>query len=300
MVIMTVVLWAPSEWSRPRLWGWALVGAFLVAPLLAHLIAVRNEGWGAAGDKLSLQFIAGNLQTNGRFYLADARFPALYTALAFVALVEARRGRALGMVVSYFLFFFAVYLLFYAGSYNYGADVRFSLMTFPPLALLAGAGASAMVRVLERAGVPLARAEPIVMAVLAVQFLSYMPLVRAVGEEAWAARADVSFAQRVVRELPANSIVLTHNPSVFLVMRQNAAQLSLLTNDPIYVKDVLLPRYRGGVFVHWSFWCNVSDPVQQKFCASALGRYPHTLEREYRERDYRYALYRVDAENPVH
>ena len=32
----------------------------------------------------------------------------------------------------YFLVFFAIDLVFYAGSYNYGADVRYSLMTYPP------------------------------------------------------------------------------------------------------------------------------------------------------------------------
>jgi hypothetical protein len=299
VVVMTIALWAPSELREPRLWGWALLAGLLSAPLIAHLIAVRNEGWGSSGDKLSLQFFAANLQTNGRFYLADPRFPALYTALAFGALAAARRGRAILLFVGYFVLFVTIYLLFYAGSYNYGADVRFSIMTFPPLAVLAGAGASALAGGLARAGVTPSRAELGVMAILAFQFLGYMPLVRAVGEEAWAARADVSFAERVVDELPANSIVLTHNPSVFLVMRKNAAQLSLLTNAPAYVRDVLLTRYRGGVFVHWGFWCNVSDPVQQNLCSSALAGFPHTLAHEYRERDYRYAFYRLDSQSPV-
>ena len=46
---------------------------------------------------------------------------------------------------SYFLLFFGIALLFYAGSYNYGADVRYSLMTYPPLAILGGLGAGAIV-----------------------------------------------------------------------------------------------------------------------------------------------------------
>jgi hypothetical protein len=37
----------------------------------------------------------------------------------------------------YFLAFWLVFLFFYAGSYNYGADVRYSLMTFVPIAILA-------------------------------------------------------------------------------------------------------------------------------------------------------------------
>jgi hypothetical protein len=292
VVAAVIVVWAPAELRQRRFWEWALVGAVLSAPLVAHLIAVRNEGWGATGPKWSLQFVAANLQTNGRFYLADPRFPALYTALALVALAAWRDRRATLVTFGYFCLFFGMYLAFYAGSYNYGADVRFALMTFPPLTMLAGAGAVVLAGGLERLGIRSGRAELLVAGAVVFQFLGYTPWVRAVGEEAWAARADISFSERVAAKLPPNSIVLTHNPSVFQVMGHSAAQLSLAT-EPNYVKDVLIPRYRGGVFLHWNFWCNVSDPVQQEFCTSALGRFPHALVEEYRERDYRYAFYRL-------
>ena len=60
------------------------------AVALAHLFVIRQEGWGAAGDKLSLQFVAANFRTNGWFYLGDPRFPALYTLLALAAKGELR------------------------------------------------------------------------------------------------------------------------------------------------------------------------------------------------------------------
>jgi hypothetical protein len=295
VIVAALALWAPSEFRRSRLWGWGLGAALLSAPLLAHLLAVRHEGWGAAGDKLSLQFVAANLRANGRFYLADPRFPAVYTALAFAALAAWRDRRAALFAFGYFCVFAGVYLLFYAGSYDYGADVRYALMTFPPLVLLAGAGGALAIRALERAGIGAGRAEVLMAAAIGFQFLGYLPLVRAVGEEAWAARADVAFVERTVAGLPRNSIVLTHNPSVFHVMGRNAAQLSLLATDPHYVEKVLLPRYAGGVFLHWNFWCNVSEAVQQEFCRSALARFPHSLVEEFRERDYRYAFYRLAA-----
>jgi hypothetical protein len=295
VIVAALALWAPSEFRHSRLWGWGLGAALLSAPLLAHLFAIRHEGWGAAGDKLSLQFVAANLRANGRFYLADPRFPAVYTALAFAALAAWRDRRATLFAFGYFCVFAGVYLLFYAGSYNYGADVRYALMTFPPLVLLAGAGGTLAIRALERAGIGAGRAEVLMAAAIGFQFLGYLPLVRAVGEEAWAARADVAFVERAATGLPRNSIVLTHNPSVFHVMGRNAAQLSLLETDPHYVEKVLVPRYAGGVFLHWNFWCNVSEAVQQEFCRSALARFPHSLVEEFRERDYRYAFYRLAA-----
>jgi hypothetical protein len=288
-----IALWAPSELRRRRFWEWALAGALLASALTAHIFAVRDEGWGTTGDRLSLDFVAGNLRANASFYLGDARFPVCYTALALTALAAWRDRRATGFALSYFCGFAGVYLLFYAGSYDYGADVRYALMTFPPLALLAGAGGALLAGALHRGGLGLRSAEWLVVAALLFQFAGYLPWVRAVGEEAWAARADVRFAERFAARLPLNSIVLTHNPSVFHVLGRNAAQLSLAAN-PGYVTHELMPRYAGGVFVHWNFWCNVDDPVQQQFCVLALARFPHTLVEEYRERDYRYAFYRLD------
>jgi hypothetical protein len=124
--------------------------------------------------------------------------------------------------------------------------------------------------------------------------MSFTPLIRAIGEEAWAARADVRYAKEFSQRLPPNSIVLTHNPSMFHVWGINAAQLSLAKTDSDYVKEQVFRRYAGGVYMHWNFWCNVTDPVQQSFCRDALTSFPHQLIDEKQEQDYRYALYRLD------
>jgi hypothetical protein len=132
-------------------------------------------------------------------------------------------------------------------------------------------------------------------AILLFQFLWYVPLVRATGEEAWGARADVAFAKEFARSLPPNAIVLTHNPAMFQVWGVNAAQMSLAVTDRAYVTNHLFSRYAGGVFLHWNFWCNVSDPVQVAFCDAVRNEYPHELTAERRERDYRYAMYKLRA-----
>jgi hypothetical protein len=138
---------------------------------------------------------------------------------------------------------------------------------------------------------PGVRAPEALTAALAFQFLWYAPLVRATTEEAWAARADVRFAESFVPELRGNSYVLTHNPGMFHVWGINAGQMSLVVNNPRYLDD-LAARYTGGVYVHWNFWCNVQDPVQRDFCRRILEIKPVETVREYRERDQRYAFYR--------
>jgi hypothetical protein len=294
-IAIVIALYAPDEFRRARIWWTSALALALLTVHLGHLVAVRHEGWGTAGARMSTAYFAANLSANGWFYVADSRFPAVYSVLALAAFVSRRVDRALVVAAVYFLLFWGVFLFFYAGSYNYGADDRFSLMTYPPLAIMAGIGTSRLSRALDRTGRLGSPAWRVAAGALFLQFLWYMPLVRSIGEEAWGARADVEFAKLVARELPRNSFVLTHNPGMFHLWGVSASQASIATTEAGYAQNVLAPRYAGGVFFHWNFWCNVADPLQQSFCAAVLQRFPHTLIREYRERDYRYALYRLDV-----
>jgi hypothetical protein len=293
-----LLLWcrAPEELTRPRLWWAALLGCALIAVHIGHVFAVRNEGWGTSQARLSTAYLAANLRSNAGFYLGDARFPVAVTFLAIAGFFD-RPFRAARLAVGgYFALFFVIYLLFYAGSYDYGADVRYSLLTYPPLAVLAGLGAARMSRWLERLRPPDLHSgltmRHVAGAALAFQFLWYAPLVRATTEEAWAARADVEFARSMVPELSGNTFVLTHNPGMFHVWGVNAGQMSTIVNNPGHLDD-LLRRYSGGVFLHWNFWCNVQDPIQQDFCQRALAGHSNALVREYRERDQRVAFYKL-------
>jgi Dolichyl-phosphate-mannose-protein mannosyltransferase len=291
--VVGMLLWRSSgegELRRPRLWGVGLLSLVLVAVHIAHMVAVRNEGWGTTDARLSLGYVFHNLRVNGRFYFADERFPVAFTLLAAVGLAGAgfsAQRRSIGL---YFLGFFGIYLLFYAGSYNYGADVRYSVMTYPPIAVLAGLGASAIVTRLQRRK-PGSHAIRLVIACLVFQFLWYAPVVRATTEEAWAARADVRFARSLVASLPPNAYVLTHNPGMFHLWGVNAGQMSLVVTNPRHF-DFLALRYGGGVYLHWNFWCNVQDPIQPEFCRKALEGRAADVVREYRERDQRFSVYR--------
>lgn len=294
LVALIVTLRSPREWTRPRWWWAGLLGLMLCAALVGHLVAVRQEGWGASDVRLGWRFVMENLSVNGPFYFANDRFPALFTILALIGVVLSRNLGASLIGLVYFMLFWGVFLFFYAGSYDYGADVRYSLMTYPPLAILAGAGASAVARISARWAPRPHLVDRAVTGVVFVAFLQFMPLVRAIGEEAWAARADVRVAREFARMLPSNSIILTHNPSMFLVWGRNAAQASLATTDESWVRQVVPLRYGGGIYFHWNFWCNVADPAQNAFCQNVLARYPTKLIAERHERGYRYALYRIE------
>jgi branched-subunit amino acid transport protein len=261
-----------------------------------HFLAVRNEPWGATTTRMSWQYLVTNAPVNLRFYFADPRFPALMGIAALVGAMARTRIKQRLVVLAYLLAFWTIYALFYAGSYNYGADVRYSLMTYIPVAVLAGLGIERIATGIRSRAVPAASNRTLlagVLALLLIQFSWYLPLVRETGEEAWGARADVEYAKEFAAALPKDSFVLTHNPSMFFVWGLNAGQLSIASTEPDYVERVLLPRYAGGVYVHWNFWCNVSDPVQVEFCQKTLAIFPHDLVNQRTLRDYRFALYRL-------
>ena len=283
-----------DELRSPRFWSIGLLALMLVAIHLGHLVAVRNESWGTADARLSFHYVVANLRVNGWFYLRDERFPLLFTILASVGLATGRMLAVRLVFAAYFAVFFTMYLLFYAGSYNYGADVRYSLMTFPPVAVLSGLGVSRLVSFSQTATrIRRRQAIPFATAVLVFQWLWYAPLVRATTEEAWAARADVAFAGSLVPELGPHAYVLTHNPGMFHLWGINAGQMSNIVTNPGQL-DFLALRYRE-VYLHWNFWCNVQDDLQRSFCAHAVATKPTELVHEYRERNQRFALYRFTS-----
>lgn len=293
--VALAILWArlPDDIGRQGTWWIALLGIVLASTHVAHLAAVRNIPWGSAGARFALAFLPGNLAVNGWFYIWDERFPTLVTLLAIAALAMAWRDHVRWSVALWFAIYFGIDLVFYAGSYNYGADVRYALMTFPPIAVLAGLGAAAAISAAARMmpAVPVRTAAGVL---VLFQFLWYAPVVRATTEEGWAARADVRFAESVARELPHGSYVLTHNPGMFHVWGINAGQMSRVVGNERFLQ-YLAGRYPGGVYLHWNFWCNVDDAVQPEFCRKALAMVPTTLAHEHRERDQRFAFYRLNV-----
>jgi hypothetical protein len=288
----------PAELKQGRLWLAVAVFVALMIPHLTHLFSVKDFDWGGSGPKFSWSYFwGGNFRVNSLFYFMNMRFPLFFTILFFLGLAMkspvtgTRQWREKAGILAWFVLFWGIFCFFYAGSYNYGADVRFSVLSAAPIALLAGSGAACLTAWL---GKRFGRACIYIPAALIVfNFLSFMPYIRAITQEAWAARADHRYAQEMLTFIPEDSVVLTHNPNMFLAWGRNAAQASLATEQRAYFND-LFTRYKDGVYFHFNFWCNVDDPLQKSFCQNILTSFKCTLVAEYREKNYRYALYKVE------
>jgi hypothetical protein len=268
----------------------------LLLPHIMHILSFQGHSWGATGQaKYSLKYFAPHLKTNGMFFLKNRDFPLLITLFALLAFVAKGDYRKKIKLLVWFLCFWGLFLFFYAGSY-YWADIRFVLMVFPPLSLLAGYGLWNVDRWFKKR---FKKDNLMALILIAAAFLSFAPRARMVGQEAWAARWDHHYAKAMLDYLPRNAIIFTHNPNMFLFWGQSAAQASILSGQDANGLQGLEMNFPGGIYFHFNFWCNVSDPLQQSFCQGIIDKFSCTEVVSYRERDYTYTLFRVEAKRPI-
>jgi len=291
-VALLIVLSAPRELARPRLYWAGLLFVLLALPMGLHMYAVRNESWGSSGERMAVSILWQNLPVNGPFYFLNEQFPLIFSLFALPGLFFVRQWREKAPVLLWFLLLWGIFLFFYAGSYNYGADVRFSLVSAAPLAILAGLGAGWLAARRIRQW-PAWTAPALVALVAFMLWIPFLPMIRSVGEEAVDARLDVEYAREMAKLLPVDSIILAHDPSMWLVWGCNAAQLSAATENKGHVDNDFFARYKGGVYMHWGFWCNVPDPGQNQFGYNIKRDYDTELVKAYDRRGFHYGLYRL-------
>ncbi len=135
------------------------------------------------------------------------------------------------------------------------------------------------------------------MVITGLAWVRFVPLIRATTEEGADCRFDVQFAKEFSACLPPDSIVLTHNPNMWLLWGKNAVQTSVAVFNPEHVSRDFFTRYQGGVFFHLNYWCVVPDPNQNRFCYKITNTYKTELVAERHARGKTYALYRLFPKN---
>jgi hypothetical protein len=278
--------------KRKELYIFGALLFLLSTGLILHLYAVRGESWGAAGAKFSLDYFLSNFSANSAFYLKNKEFPLLFSIFGIIGLFFYKNRDYIKekiILLSWFLAFWGIFLFFYAGSYKFGQDVRFSILSYVPISILVGLGVSFIKTLL---GKRIKSINLILILFIIFNFTWFLPFVRAEGEEAWAARTDHRYAIEFAKLLPENSIIFTHNPNIFLLSKRSAIQSSSETYNPGVIEQHL-ERFKGGVYVHYNYWSNVDDPTSRAFTENILNRYDYEIIKEYHYRNYKYGLYKI-------
>jgi hypothetical protein len=291
--LIGIIIYKTSELKSSRIYYAGLFFLVLSFAFVVHLFITSDHSWGTTESKLSIDYIANNFSVNSLFYFDNKKFPLLFTLLFVTGLFSKSFIKEKILMVIWFLCFWGVFLFFYAGSYEYGADVRYSLVSYVPLAILSGLGVYHIQSLVTKSKLLKLYINPILVALIIISFLKFLPQVRAETQEAWGARADHLYAKKFSELLPENSIVLTHNPGMFHLWGKNAAQISLASYQTSYVNQVLFNQYKEGIYLHWNYWCNADDSLQYSFCENVLNLYEYDLIEEYKKNDYRYVLYKL-------
>jgi len=296
-----VVTCALNEIKKIRLFLGLILLMLLIVPEIVHIAAVRNEGWGnMGGNKFNIAIFDKNLATNGWFYLKNMGFPFLVSLGAlltiFVMWSKPVRWRKIGLII-WFLLFWGVFLTFYAGSYNYGVDIRFSLVSYLPLAILSGFWYNKLLSFFKAQQFD--KWHFVIVIMLLLNAFQFLPLIKKIGQEASGCRYDVKYAKEFVKLVPRDAIILTHNPNMFLVWGHSAAQMSKLTEHRNYFENVMMPRYKGGMYLHWNYWCNVPNPQQNSFAANITNEFDCKIIRKYKMKNFDYALMKLFPKSKI-
>jgi len=304
LILFAVLIFSPKTLIDKKVWGIGILTTVFLLPHILHIYAVSGHSWGAEGAKFSLRFFPENISVNGSYYLNNRYFPVVFTLLSIIGLIFSRHSSKWRLVILlWFLIFWGIFLFFYAGSYRYGADVRFSLLSFMPLSILAGMGggfvrekiAGYKIKDSGCSSLSSGKMDPIpciILIVILLSFIQFLPLIREVGQEAWGARYDHKYAQEFIKKIPSRSIILTQNPTMFLLWKQNAIQTYAGINNPSLIQ-FLMKRYQGHVYFHYNYWCNTKSERNRRLCDGIKERYELEEIARAREQDYEYGLYRM-------
>jgi 4-amino-4-deoxy-L-arabinose transferase-like glycosyltransferase len=295
-VSLLLLLYVRTKIFQPKFIYFALTTSLLILPELIHLIAIRDEPWGSDSTKFSFDVFSKNFPVNSMFYFFDPvvqRFPIIFTLFAVVGILFGGQYRAKLPLFIWFLFSWGIFLFFYAGSYNFGVDVRFSIISAAPLALFAGYGAMLVNKIIS-SKLRENYAAIIVVGIIILFWIPFLPFIRAIGTESMEARESISLAHDLIDLVPSNSMVLSHIPSIWLINGKNASQTSIATFQKQHVINNLFKRYRGGIYFHNNYWCNVPNPTQNRFCENIFENFETELIKEKTGvNNFKISLYRL-------
>jgi hypothetical protein len=226
--------------------------SLLLVPHLIHMNAVKGESWGAPGEKISLEYFDQNLQDNTLFFFENTRFPVVFTLFSLVGLAFHKMWKKKIFLGIWFLSFFVLYLSFYAGSFNVGVDVRFSLALYVPIAILGGLGAVLVSDLIKKIIKKKYISIGIVALILIISFVPFYSFVGVIGEEAWSARMAHDFIIEEMQDLEDDSWIFTYVPSVVLINGKNAVYSSSAYNKEIVDK---IFQETDNVYFFEEYWC---------------------------------------------
>jgi len=294
LVGLIYLLKEPRVFKRKELYAFGILFLFLSTAIILHLYSVRGQSWGAQGAKISLDYFLYNLKTNSLFYLNNKEFPVVFSIFGLLGLFFYKNHiKDKIILLGWFLTFWGIFLFFYAGSYGFDDElsIRFSILSYFPLAIFVGLGISRVVNSLNNR---INSIKPLLIIFIVFNFTYFLPFIRSLSKgESELCRVDREYAMEFVKLLPVSSIIYTHNPNMFLINKKSAIQTSAETYEPGTIERHR-GRFKGGIYVHYNYWSDVPySDLQRQFTTNILERYDYKIIKEYYYKNHKYGLYKI-------
>lgn len=267
----------------------------LILPTVEHTDNMKYENWGASGNMFSKDIIKRNLADNSKFFVENTRFPLIFAIFSIIGLIFGlyKYPKKIIPFIIWFLLFFAIFIPFYAGSFNYGKDVRFSLNLYPSVAIFSGLGFYLLNLILlkkfkQKKELIKLSINILIMLLILLSFIPFIGLVSNYGEKGWDAKAVHDFA---VSEAPniKNCIVISKVPSMFLVSGVPSIQLFLVSD-----KMMKLHKEYDCVMFYEGYWCINFPEDNEGICSNFKNDYNLKIYKSSQTRDKTYTFYRVE------
>ncbi len=284
-----------------------IVFSILIAPHIIHMNTVKDNSWGTNQEKLGTEHLEKNLDDNTMFFFENTRFPVAFTLLSLIGLALGKNWKKKIFLVTWFMIFFGLYLFFYAGSFNYGVDVRFSLPMYIPVAILGGCGAYLILKILNKLiekTIELIKrineeknkiksnwiTTVVVTILLIITFIPFISLVSSVGEEAWDARLAHDFLVENIKELDKDSWIFSHSPYVALINGRNAADNYYAQNSDIM--DDIFDK-TDNVYFYEEYWCGC-EPYTSSTCKYFHDNFKLKVYDSVSKKNRNFTLYKIE------
>jgi hypothetical protein len=292
-----------------------IVISILITPHIIHMNAVKDDNWGASQEKIGTEHFKKNLDDNTMFFFENTRFPVVFTFLSLIGLALDKNWKKKTFLVAWFLVFFVMYLFFYAGSFNYGVDVRYSLTMYIPVAILGGCGAYLILIILTKIiekTIELARmmyeekkgkflieknkikinwiTTFIVIFLLIITFTPFISLVSSVGEQAWDARLAHDFLVDNIKKLDKDSWIFSYLPSIVLINGRNAAD-AYYAQNPDIIKDLF--DKTDNIYFYEEYWCGC-EPYKSTTCKYFHDKFNLIIYNSVSKEHRNFTLYKIE------
>jgi hypothetical protein len=250
----------------------------------------------SSGQKIiSISNFLQNKSPNINFFLGTtSNYPSIssinlliLSILGIIFIISFKKIRnkvgLLFMLLITALAFFVFYTSFYAGSVNYGVDVRFMLEIMPFLAILSGFGILGLSDILSKIFRKITKSKKDISSIfisLIVIFSIILPFyflipfltlpVSQMPQEYFNSQAT-SFIYNNYQKVPTSCLVFSFTPDIWYELNRSAAQVSYFTQSNNETINTIFKNYSCFVF-DYGYWCTISS-YKNSTCGANLYSY---------------------------